>query len=423
MTKIDTNSKLSQESSDHGALLTVEALVEEFLRDLAAGNRSAHTLRAYRSELQRFAKQSPSAPKDLTSASLRSFFASRNNHSPSTRARTQAALGSFLKWAYRHEYIEANPMQRVERVRLAPPTPRGALRTTVDAILGAIPRAKLRDRLLFGLIAGTGMRAGEALALHVEDLDLTPDDEHLHVRGKGDRRRTILLDDSALVSLLRRYLKSSGYKSGPLFRAQKNTRGGSLRYQSAWAQWQKYCDKSGESCSLHQLRHAHATELVNDGVSLATIRKRLGHRSMQTTLRYAELSDTTADAEMKSWRRDRGPTLPKTATKKDLQNHVTPKTVNVVMAVRIRGPLATKARNAVLSGLERACLKDFSAQRERIRLGAEFTIPLTCEDDKELDICVREMLSDCQEFVQDLGFLAAWECYDANDSERVWASG
>jgi site-specific recombinase XerD len=55
--------------------------------------------------------------------------------------------------------------------------------------------------------------------------------------------------------------------------------------------------------AIHQLRHAHATELVNDGVSLATIRKRLGHKHIQTTLRYAQLSDETADAEIRAWRR------------------------------------------------------------------------------------------------------------------------
>jgi integrase len=59
------------------------------------------------------------------------------------------------------------------------------------------------------------------------------------------------------------------------------------------------------TCTLHQLRHTHATELVNAGVSLATIRKRLGHKHLQTTLRYAAQSDATADAEIRAWRRQR----------------------------------------------------------------------------------------------------------------------
>lgn len=54
------------------------------------------------------------------------------------------------------------------------------------------------------------------------DLDLTPDDEHLFVLGKGEGRRTVLLDAPQLVAMLRRYLKTTGHRHGPLFRAQKN---------------------------------------------------------------------------------------------------------------------------------------------------------------------------------------------------------
>jgi integrase/recombinase XerD len=56
----------------------------------------------------------------------------------------------------------------------------------------------------------------------------------------------------------------------------------------------------GAAC---QLRHTHATELVNAGVSLAPIRKPLGNRNLQITLCYAEQSDAIADAELRAWRR------------------------------------------------------------------------------------------------------------------------
>src|SRR5450756_687102 len=60
----------------------------------------------------------------------------------------------------------------------------------------------------------------------------------------------------------------------------------------------------GVPATLHQLSHFHATELVNGGVSLSTIRKRLGHRNLQTSLRYAEQTDAVAAAELRAWRRD-----------------------------------------------------------------------------------------------------------------------
>jgi integrase/recombinase XerD len=94
---------------------------------------------------------------------------------------------------------------------------------------------------------------------------------------------------------------------GTLFRAAKNGTGGPLAYQSIQTRWVGYCAAVGVECTLHQLRHTHATALVNGGVSLQTIREHLGHMSIQTTLRYAEQADAVADAELRAWHRRRGP--------------------------------------------------------------------------------------------------------------------
>jgi integrase len=98
-------------------------------------------------------------------------------------------------------------------------------------------------------------------------------------------------------------LSQCRYRHGPLFRTEKNGRGGPLRYQSVHERWVRYCAAARVDATLHRLHHTHATELVNAGVSLATIRKRLGHRNLQTTLRYAEQCDAVADTELRAWRR------------------------------------------------------------------------------------------------------------------------
>jgi integrase len=86
------------------------------------------------------------------------------------------------------------------------------------------PAHRRRDRLLFRLIVELGLRIGEALTLQVEDVELTRDDEHLSVLGKGGRRRTVLTDGDSLVVQLRAYLRHAGYRQSPLFRAEKNGR-------------------------------------------------------------------------------------------------------------------------------------------------------------------------------------------------------
>lgn len=282
---------------------SLDELVVAFLTDLAHANRSLHTRHAYGTDLAQLCAFHQGPLQAVTAEVLHNFFNKHLHLSPATRARKQAAVASFLAWAHQHELLDTNPMLKIERVKLDPPQPRGMERNEIERILGFIPTDCLRDRLFFRLLLETGLRVSEGLSLYVEDIDLSLDNEHLTIVGKGGKRRTVLLDDPRLVQQLRAYLKRVGYKHGPLFRAEKNGRGGPLRYQSMQERWDHYCTQAGVVCTLHQLRHTHATELINGGGSLPTIRKRLGHKNLQTTLRYAEQADGTADMEIWKWRR------------------------------------------------------------------------------------------------------------------------
>lgn len=282
--------------------MTPQTALDSFLRDLKNANKSPQTIRAYRSDLRTFIAHCPDDLADIKTDHLRLFFAEHEHLQLATRSRKQTSVVSFLKWGYQQDLIKTNPMLKMDRIQAEQELQKPPSREEVEYIFAQIPAEHLRDQLLFKLIFETGMRISEALSLHIEDLNLTLDDEHLAVLGKGQKQRTILLDDSSLVVLLKKYLKKYGYQHGHLFRAHKNYQGGALRYQSAQ---EKYCQQAGIQCTLHQLRHAHATELLNDGVSLATIRKRFGHKHIQTTLRYAQLSDNTADAEIRAWRRNK----------------------------------------------------------------------------------------------------------------------
>ncbi|WP_433345342.1 tyrosine-type recombinase/integrase [Microtetraspora malaysiensis] len=74
-------------------------------------------------------------------------------------------------------------------------------------------------------------------------------------------------------------------------RASINGRGGPLSYDAAHHRWQTYCATAGVEIDIHQLRHAHATELINASVSIEAVRRRLGHASAETTQLYALLDD------------------------------------------------------------------------------------------------------------------------------------
>ncbi|MFC4016111.1 tyrosine-type recombinase/integrase [Nonomuraea purpurea] len=54
---------------------------------------------------------------------------------------------------------------------------------------------------------------------------------------------------------------------------------------------------------IDKLRHAHATELINAGVSIEAVRRRLSHASIETSQMYALLDDKVADAEIRAAQR------------------------------------------------------------------------------------------------------------------------
>ena len=49
-----------------------------------------------------------------------------------------------------------------------------------------------------------------------------------------------------------------------------------------------------KAATIHTLRHSYATHLMEAGVSIVQIQRYLGHRNIQSTLRYTHLTQTTA---------------------------------------------------------------------------------------------------------------------------------
>ncbi|MER5326321.1 tyrosine-type recombinase/integrase [Streptosporangium roseum] len=290
------------------------AHLDDFLTDLANAGRSAHTRRAYRGDLIAFAAHHGEEIGALAAAPIRAYLAELADLAPASRKRKHAAIASFTKWALRHDLLDANPMDRIDTVKVPKTLPRPAAAADVARVLAAIcsrrprkevPLDRLRDRVLFETAYVCGARAAEVCGLYVEDLDLRLDDEHVRICGKGGSVRTVLLDDRGYVALLKFYLARAGYTAGPLFRASINGAGGPLSYDAAHHRWQRYCAAAGVEIDIHQLRHTHATELINAGVSIEAVRRRLGQASTETTQLYALLDDKVADAEIRAARRRR----------------------------------------------------------------------------------------------------------------------
>lgn len=147
----------------------------------------------------------------------------------------------------------------------------------------------LKHRFLLNLIYSCGLRVGEAVTLKPSDLDF--ERMLIHVRqGKGKKDRFVMLS-TRIVELYKVYKKDFILRSW-LFPSRSPDDHLSIR--SAQAVFEKAREKSGttKDVSIHSLRHAFATHLLENGVDLRYIQELMGHASSRTTEIYTHVSRT-----------------------------------------------------------------------------------------------------------------------------------
>ncbi|GLQ59177.1 tyrosine recombinase XerC [Gluconobacter japonicus] len=274
---------------------------------------SLRTVEAYRHDIVlalAFFEQHLGGDVDLTSlaklslADLRAWLAhetarsekpTRRATNADSRARSRARRVSALRSFYRYLAIRfdiSNPapgLLATPRLKKRLPRPLGQEQALAapegisdDAYTSA---AALRDKALFTLLYGTGLRIGEALALDVRDLS-NAGENMLRVVGKGGKERLV-----PLLPAVRETLETwkaahpSPSPDAPLF---CGTRGGRLNpgvAQRAMREWRKG-EGLPDSATPHALRHSFATHLMEGGADLRAIQELMGHASLSTTQAY-----------------------------------------------------------------------------------------------------------------------------------------
>ena len=133
------------------------------------------------------------------------------------------------------------------------------------------------------LVLNTGLRQDEVLGLVRANVDLFR--KTVTVKGKGDKIRTIPLNDVAFEILKPRMLTLARAKDDFIFPSAAGTK--ILRRRLIRAFFKAVKDAGLEGFHFHDLRHTFATRLAQAGIDLYRIAKLLGHNDISTTQRYA----------------------------------------------------------------------------------------------------------------------------------------
>jgi len=284
---------------------TAEAFLEAYLRELfAVGNRSAYTIRNYRTDIGSFLTWCAARehePLRTNRQVFREYLGDLKNAGivPASITRRTSTVHGFYKYLFQEGATERDLLYGVALPKRPKRLPKVLDPTVLDALLAApdpSTPAGLRDRAMFELLYGGGLRISELVSLDVRQLDLGEGSAIIH--GKGAKERVALFGEPAMQAV-ERYLREGrpplmahGTHRTTVPALFLNRFGTRLTARSVQSLIKRHALSVGIAADVHPhlLRHSFATHLLDGGADLRIVQDLLGHSSANTTQIYTHVS-------------------------------------------------------------------------------------------------------------------------------------
>jgi integrase/recombinase XerC len=282
-------------------------------------NASAHTVRAYESDLSQFIsfvavhlnrRRLDLVASDFNHLNIRAFLTDlhKRGNSRSSAARKLAAIRTFGRYLRREGAIDGDPAALVGTPKREQRLPAHLAESEMSRLLEmpdtSSPLGR-RDRAILELFYASGLRLSELVGVGLEDVNLSG--RVVRVLGKGGKERIVPFNrstEAAIRAWLRdretlvagstplgaaKVGKKSRRVTEPLF---LNYQGGRLSTRSVDRLVRKYVAACSTrfGISPHALRHSFATHLLERGADLRVIQELLGHARLSTTQRYTHVN-------------------------------------------------------------------------------------------------------------------------------------
>ena len=192
-------------------------------------------------------------------------------------------FSAYFNWLQRESLIDRNPCVNLGVIKV----PKKEKKTYTDAELERLNWfcGNIRDRAILHFLRSTGCRISEVTELNRDQVNLEALECVVH--GKGDKERTVYLDEVAGM-LLKEYLSGRIDDVPALFINKQQDR---FQPNGIRAMLKKLAEKAGvEHVHPHKFRRTLATDLARHGMPIQEVAKVLGHEKLDTTMKYVVLN-------------------------------------------------------------------------------------------------------------------------------------
>lgn len=264
--------------------MTKEQILQKLLFDTRLRGLSKNTQDEYYTKVKNFQNHYDKPATELSVEDIQEYL----HYLVTQKGLSSGTVNTYnsgLRFLYNITLEKPINIHKIPRHRKKRSIPDILTRKEVNALLGTCDN--LRDKSILMIMYSAGLRISEVASLKVSDIDSQK--MQLFIRdGKGGKDRFAILSQACL-DVLREYWKQ--YRPADWLFYSRIQTGTHITRRAIHNIFYKYKDLAGitKDVSCHSLRHAFATHLLEDGVSIFHIKQLLGHSDISTTCFYLHL--------------------------------------------------------------------------------------------------------------------------------------
>ena len=269
----------------------IRSEITRFCKHLQARNYSRHTIVNYAIDLRLFFAETNKPLRQITWRQIDQFVQSQHEEglAATTINRRLNAIKRFFDYlVIEQEKLQINPIKPSHFLKQGRRLPKKLTQDQIRRLFAGIKNPI--DRAMFLLMLRCGLRVSEVAGLKVSDIDW--EQQALMVeQGKGRKDRRVYISADALASLKECMGMRPAFITGDSFFWNQKRKDKPLSIKAIQKKMERYAKASQVEASCHSLRHTFASNLLEEGAEVISIKEFLGHESITSSERYARMSN------------------------------------------------------------------------------------------------------------------------------------